>query len=175
MSRRNGKNSKTSPEKIKLQELKKEALELRRDGYTYQQIAEFMQEDHDDIRVYPQKVEKWVKAALKEIIKESAQEVLSLELERLDMLFQQAFTNAQNGDVQSLNACLQIMNRRARYLGIDQPEKIKHEVDQNSGFVIIPALPGDGMDAWEQKLEQHQADLKRKVKDGPSTEKGSNA
>lgn len=119
------KNSKTSPSKIKLQEFKKKALELRKDGYSYDQIAEFMQEDYPDEHIYKQKVENWVRTALHEITKDTAAEALKLDLDRLDALLQAVFQNAQNGDLMSVSAVLNILDRRSRLYGLGALERLQ--------------------------------------------------
>ena len=61
---------------------------------------------------------------IKEIVREPAEEVLALELARLDEMLIKALESARNGDPQAIDAVLKIMNRRAKYLGMDSPEKI---------------------------------------------------
>ena len=64
-----------------------------------------------------------VKRALDVITREPAEEVLRLDLERLDVLWQIQYMNAQGGDVQALAGCMKIMERRARMLGLDAPAR----------------------------------------------------
>lgn len=68
-----------------------------------------------------------VKRALDLITREPAQELIKLDLERLDQMWGIHYLNAQAGDVQALAACLKIMERRAKMLGLDTPER--HQVE----------------------------------------------
>ena len=71
----------------------------------------------------PQAAHDAVKRALDVITREPAEEVLRLDLERLDVLWQIQYMNAQGGDVQALAGCMKIMERRARMLGLDAPAR----------------------------------------------------
>lgn len=99
--------------KISLQERRKRALDLRKAGATYQTIA-------DKNGVSYSQAYKDVQVALKGITRESAEDVLTLELERLDRIFLTHYANAIQGDTASARLALQIMDRRARYFGLDQ-------------------------------------------------------
>jgi hypothetical protein len=50
---------------------------------------------------------------------ELAAEVRTLELDRLDALWLSQYDKAKKGDVSALDRCLKIMDRRAKYLGLD--------------------------------------------------------
>lgn len=110
---------KTSPKVAVFREVQAECLELRKKGYTFQQIADAMGFST------PQQAHKTVKKALKEIIREPAVEVLKLELQRLDAMFVPAFKKAiAYGSKDSINSCLNIMKRRSAFLGLDKPAKV---------------------------------------------------
>lgn len=64
-----------------------------------------------------------VSRALDRTEREPADALRRLDLERLDVLWQIQFLNAQGGDVQALAACMKIMERRAKLLGLDAPDK----------------------------------------------------
>lgn len=61
---------------------------------------------------------------LAESCSEKAEEVQRIELERLDKLLAGMWKRAERGDEGAVNAILRIMDRRARYLGIDAPTKV---------------------------------------------------
>ena len=110
-------------------ELAQKALVLRRAGATYEQIARELKLSNRSIAF------KLVQGAIADIPREEAQECLSLELERLDaMLRGGLFEKARVGDLNAVDRVLRIMDRRARYLGLDSPEKREH-----SGTVSIDA------------------------------------
>lgn len=93
------------------------ALELRLTGMSYRAIAEALGvSDHSTIA-------QRVQIALKEIIREPAENVLKMELERLDKMLLGMWKKAAAGDLQALDRALKIQDRRARYLGLDAPTK----------------------------------------------------
>ena len=57
-----------------------------------------------------------------------------MEVERLNELFKSAYPKAKKGDEKSINSCLKIMERKAKLLGLDAPEK--QEVD-NKGNINL--------------------------------------
>lgn len=110
---RNGR--KTAPATIEAKERTARALELRKGGETFATIAR---------RVgyrSPQAAHDAVRRALEELLREPAGQLLALELERLDELWSAHYGNALAGDLQALAACLKLMERRARLLGLDKP------------------------------------------------------
>ena len=96
------------------------ALELRKAGMTYKTIAE-------QTGVSETQARKDIETSIKAIYKEPAEQVLTLETERLDRLFFESYrlaistdTNTDPVDKQrAANTCLKIMERRARLLGLD--------------------------------------------------------
>jgi hypothetical protein len=110
--------STTSPRRIKaVTEKQLNALEYRKLGYSFKQIADALG------YAGPQGAYEAVQAALRSVIREPAEEVLGLELERLDALFVKPYSSALAGDLQALSACLAVMTRKARLLGLDAPVK----------------------------------------------------
>lgn len=108
---------KTSPEVVEAKVRAAQALKLRMEGKTFEAIAEELgyagkQGAYDAVR-----------RSLAEITREPAEELIRLDLERLDAMWGVHYLNAQGGDVQALAACLKLMERRARLLGLDAPEK----------------------------------------------------
>lgn len=112
--------SKTSQRRLTATERQQQALELRRAGVGFQEIA-------DEVGyASPSGAYKAVTTALKKTLQEPADEVRRLELERLDRLFRGVWEQATSGDTSALDRALKIMNRRAELLGLDAPEK--HDV-----------------------------------------------
>jgi len=146
---RNGK--KTSPEIAAAKVKAAKALELRMEGKTFDEIAEEVgyagrQGAHDAVI-----------RSLKEITREPAEELLKLDLERLDKMFGVHYLNAQAGDPQALAACMKIMERRAKLLGLDAP--VKQEVQQTGGVVVVGATMTP--EEWDAVAKQQQAELTR--------------
>lgn len=106
------------------------ALELRKRGLTYSQIA--AQTGYKSA----QAAHKAVMTALQRTTQEPADEVRKLELERLDALLSGVWYAAINGDDKAVNNALRIMERRAKLLGLDAP--VKNEVaGPNQGPVQV--------------------------------------
>ena len=108
--------SATSPRRIKaLIEKQLPALEYRKLGWTYGQIAEMLGYGS------AQSAHKAVASALKRIVRQPDRQELLLELERVDALFARPYIDALAGDFKALEACLALMARRASLLGLDAP------------------------------------------------------
>lgn len=93
------------------------ALTLRKMGKSYDDIAEEMGLKNKQAAHY------LVQAALKKVIKEPAQDVLQVELERLDLLYSSIIERAMSGDVKAIHAALAVMDRRSRLLGLERKEE----------------------------------------------------
>ena len=89
-----------------------------------------------------------VQAALREIIREPAEAVLKMELERLDVLLSGLWEQAADGDLQALDRALKIQDRRAKYLGLDAPTKTQD--------VTISALSPEEKRARWKELTGHE-------------------
>lgn len=77
---------------------------------------------------------KAVTTALQKTIQEPANELRTLELTRLDAMLQATWDAAQRGLPQAVDRVLKIMERRAKYLGLDAPTNytlnIRHEAER---------------------------------------------
>ena len=100
---------------IEVRELK--ALDLRLAGASYRQIGVQLSVSH--VQAF-----RDVQRVLREIAKEPALEVRAVELGRLDKLMLAHWPRAIKGDVKATTMVLQIMDRRARLLGLDAPQRI---------------------------------------------------
>ena len=149
--------SKTSPETGKCRVRAAKALELRMEGLTFEVIAKTVgynskQAAHDA-----------VKRALDAITREPAQDLIKLDLERLDVLWQIQYLNAQGGDVQAMAACMKIMERRAKLLGLDAPAKQEHTGKDGSSLIggafILPGVLTP--EEWEAAASEQQEELTR--------------
>jgi len=97
-----------------------QALELRKGGASYQQIAQALGYSG------PSGAFKAVETALKESKREAGEELRTLELERLDSAFLAIWTYVKNGHLGAMDRMLRIMERRARLLGLDKPTKVQN-------------------------------------------------
>jgi phage terminase small subunit len=101
------------------------AWELRISGKSIRGIA-------GELEVSASQVFKDLEAHAKEIKQAPAEELRKLELQRLDMLVEKLWSRAETGDPQAVGAFLKVMERRAKYLGLDAPTKVEatvHQVD----------------------------------------------
>ncbi len=96
----------------------RKALELRKAGVSYQQIA--------DALGYKDASGAWraVKAGLKKTLQEPADDLRKLELERLDSAAAAIYPSVKQGQYGAIDRWIKIMERRAKLLGLDAPTKI---------------------------------------------------
>lgn len=108
------------PGSVATTEAEEKALELRRAGASYRQIAKAQ-------GVSLAMAHKYVKRGMKRLIercKDEAQQVLTLELDRLDAMLMGLWPTASKGNPQAVEKVLKIMERRAAILGTDAPKKV---------------------------------------------------
>jgi hypothetical protein len=115
--------SMTSEKRLAAIEKQRQALELRKGGAGYEQIArqlgyKSVASAYDAVR-----------SGLKRTLREPAEEVRALELARLDRLlmgqWKAAAGNAETpGDPAAVDRVLKIMVRRAKLLGLDAPVRV---------------------------------------------------
>lgn len=141
----------TLPVVITAAETRLLALELRKSGMTYQQIA-------DEIGISVSGAFKHVSKALATFRAKAAEEaetVAALEAERLDSLHQALWPKAIQGDMPAVDRVLKIMERRAKLYGLDAPTKLAAttpggEEEAQRGVIIVPATAGSVEEWMEQ-------------------------
>lgn len=109
----------TKPETVEAKEKAAQALELRKEGYGFQEIADKL--GYNSV----QAAHAAVKRSIMAIIREPAEELIKVELERIDKMWRIHYVNAYNGDPDALKSCLKLMERRAKLLGLDAAQKIE--------------------------------------------------
>lgn len=112
----------TDPSTLTAEERRQLAVELRKQGQDYQTIGTML-------GVTRQAAHKMVKKALDKIratTMEDAQTIIDLEAQRLDSLLIPMYGEAvkMEPDYFAVDRVLKIMERRARLLGLDKPDKI---------------------------------------------------
>lgn len=73
-----------------------------------------------------------IEAVIKAKTEVPAQQVREMELDRLDLLLDKLMPRVEQGDVQAIQTALKVMDRRAKFLGLDAPTKqdlTVHQVD----------------------------------------------
>lgn len=89
-----------------------------------------------------------VTRALREMFREPLEEMIQLDLERIDRIWNIHYLNAQAGDVQALAACMRLMERRARLLGLDAPVRTETKVTSPDGS-MCPKITLEFVDAGQ--------------------------
>lgn len=123
-------------QKLGRAERRRRALNLRKTGFSYRQIAEQL-----DVTV--KTAYNDVQHELKAITKEPAEQVLEIELNRLDDLLRVtsavAFDASRKaGDrLGAIDRALRIMDRRAKYLGIDEPKAVNESEEVQKALLDL--------------------------------------
>jgi hypothetical protein len=139
--------STTSQRRIKARENEGQALELRKEGFTFQQIA--------DLLGYKTSAGAYqiVQKAMTRLGKpETAEEVRSLELARLDEMLTSLWP--RKNDPQVADRILKIMDRRSRYLGLDAiPPREHHHLVAGAVAIAITIVESED---WYGNNAHHQ-------------------
>lgn len=166
MAKQRNRESKTSLRIINGKERRAKCLELRKQGYTYAEIAKKV-----GLKGRQQACNH-ITDAMKELVVEHVEDVRKLELERLDKIYKvvNGFVEDEELDVEdrckAADRCLKVMERRAKIQGLDAPTKIAEtDADGKDKEAFIPA---DEMlerfsyrfNRWHvAKIEKEQAEL----------------
>lgn len=110
---------------------RRNALELRRAGATWDEIAERTGYASKGAAC------KDISRALEGLVRRPAEAYVNEELDRLDAMLTGLWPKARRGDVRSVDAVLRIMDRRARYLGLDTFGQESPEAGAGDGRVIV--------------------------------------
>ena len=98
-----------------------EMLELRRQGYSYAQIGDIVGMNYNGVA-------ELIRAGLRSLASVDGEDVKMLELQRLDEMWKHQYARAiDRFSPAAVQACMQIMERRARLLGLDAPVKTQNE------------------------------------------------
>ena len=119
-----------SAEKGAILQRQLQALDLRKAGFTFREIA-------DKLDMSLGQAHKYVHDELKNLAAQaldSADELRQMELERLDMLIKGLEPMAAVGKPDAVSAYLRVMERRAKLLGLDAP--VRQEVTGADGGAL---------------------------------------
>lgn len=132
--------SKTSPRRVEAKERMAQAVELRKRGMTYQAIADALGYAH------PGAAHKAVTTALRETMREPADELRTLELERLDAIMAANWDKAtgEDPDERAATTVLRVMEARRKLLGLDAPAKVEAAEGATLGVIVIRPPDGSG-------------------------------
>lgn len=135
----------TSPRMLLAMERRVAALELRRRGAAYREIAAALG------LANPGTAHRMVSdelAAVRAQCAESAEELMTLELERLDLLWHSLMPAVRAGDVHAVMACLGISKQRCALLGLDKVRPTQPAAPVKT-HVVLDASPD--CPAWPDK------------------------
>lgn len=127
--------SRTSESRLAAVDRQRQALELRKAGVGYAKIAESLGYGG------PSGAYNAIRSALKRTLQEPADELRSLEVERLDALLLGLWTKAKGGDTWAVDRVLRIMERRAALLGLDAPRRIENTGKNGGPMVVVHQRP----------------------------------
>lgn len=100
-------------------ERQRRAIELRKSGYTFQEIAGELE------YASASGAQNAVLAALRKTLQEPADELRKLECERLDVMLKSVWPFVLKGSPRHVEQALRIMDRRAAYIGLDAPKLVE--------------------------------------------------
>lgn len=112
----------TSPQTVRSTVRSRAALDLRAQGFSYSDIA-------DRLGIGRSTAHRYVTqelAYLAQECREDAEQIRTLELQRLDTLYVIAVGAALDGDLAGVDRCIKIAERRAKLLGLDQAQRVEH-------------------------------------------------
>jgi hypothetical protein len=138
---------KTSPAAIRAAKIEADALLMRQQGYNYENIA-------DALNLTIAQVSTAVRRGLKryrEEAKESARNIVELEVSRLDYLLAEALRHVRSGDLDGITVALKVQERRAKLLGLDGAFKVEPKKPEP---VNLGALPADDLTTLAEIFER---------------------
>lgn len=142
----------TSAAKARTLDRQAKALELRRMGKGYVEIAAALE-------IGKSQAHRLVKAGLaeaREQIRASGDELRSEELSRLDALLSSLWPQARKGSLGAVDRVIKVMERKAKLLGLDAPQRVAHGGDPDAPPMALVGMSADEFRALA-------ADLARKV------------
>ncbi len=113
-------HNRTSARTARTLHLQLQALELRRLGFGYREIAAHLE-------IGRTRAHQLVTAAMEDAkaqVAESVDLIKAEEISRLDGLLRGVWPNARRGHLGAVDRVLKIMERRAKLLGLDAPAKL---------------------------------------------------
>lgn len=118
-------------QRLSVAERRRLAIEMRLRGMTWAAIADALHYKGGKAAVAVD-----VNRALEHIVKEPAAELVNQEVARLDRLLEGLWAKGTKGDARAVDTILRLMERRAKYLGLDKLPP-STEVAVADGRVII--------------------------------------
>lgn len=153
------------PRNVKTEVQDGQALELRKAGASYDQIAKQLGFAHKSGAHHS--VMRALKASIA-MRNAAAEDVLEIELQRLDEMLLGLWADARKGRWLAVDRVLKIMERRAMFLGLDAPKR--SEVSGPDGAAIqidaevhVELSPDQRLERIRYLFESQQAETARFV------------
>lgn len=144
----------TNPANIEAAEKIAKALQLRGHGMTYQEIADSKWKNGTLFSGDRSNARRAVVAGMKQIVVEPAEEVLQMELMRLDGYLKALGPRVLRGDSQAIATSLKVGEQRAKLLGLYKPTQVETTGDGVINVAFSAALaPQGGMAEPEIELD----------------------
>lgn len=105
-------------ERQRAQQRRAQVLQWRLAGWPFDQIAARL-----DPPVSMQRAHQLYRAALAQIVREPADDLIKAECERLDLLWRAVIARALAGSARHAEVAVRVLERRARLLGLDAPTR----------------------------------------------------
>lgn len=127
-----------------------EAYQLRMQGMSWEEIANTV--GYATGKSASVEVRRYVTDAATRLDKEQREEVLTIELDRLDALLNAVWTPAMSGDTRAVDSCLKIIGTRAKLLALDQLSATTTNVTNNT--VVVTGKTEDFIRTLQEIDEQ---------------------
>lgn len=111
----------TSQAALSAAERQRLALEMRIAGHTFEAIAIELGYSH------ARGAKKAVDAGLRKTLQEPADQLRDLEVARMDVMLNSIWPRVLKGEPRAIEVAIKVLERRARLLGLDAPQKINIE------------------------------------------------
>lgn len=130
----------SSPAKLKLMDRRAEAIELRRAGYTYREIAAIIQVQFKNLKYNQMAAWQDVRHEIKDLVARTETDVSKIrafELSRIDRLIRAAWVAALQGSVQHIKAVAQLLKLKSDITGIMAPKELLLNVTELDNAIEI--------------------------------------
>lgn len=133
-----------SGSRILTQEKRRQALEFRKAGVPYHEIATRL--GYYDASA----ARKAVMAAFGDVIQEPVQELKTLQVERLNHMLLMLWGKVQNGDERAIETTLRIMDKIDKLNGTEAASQVDVNVTNNSAVLVVDGNKEDFIRAMKQ-------------------------
>lgn len=143
------------------QEKQRKALELRKGGATYEQIATAVgYSDASGSR-------KAVVRALKHVTQEPVMELKTLQIERLNHMLLTMWPKVQQGDERAIDTSLRVMDKIDALMGTHAAQKIDINVNQQDAILVIDGNKDDYIAAMRRMVGIHEDGTNKAIEAAP--------